>query len=281
VIDVTVVGAAGRMGGRVRRSLRDDETYRLTLVENDPLGVERLAAEGWETTRPDTAYAGAELVVLAVPDRIVGEVAAAVVPRLDPGALIVCLDPAGAHAGKIPRREDVACFVTHPTHPPLFDLLGEPTEEARRDYWGGGLARQSLVHALVWGAESDYERGVALAERVFRPVLRSFRVSLADMALLEPAMSETITLTCIQLIRDALDEVVARGVDPLAARDFLLGHVQISCALLFGELDWELSDGAKQAVRDAMDDLIQPGWRSAFEPEAVRLSVGRITGEQG
>jgi hypothetical protein len=94
-------------------------------------------------------------------------------------------------------------------------------------------------------------------------------------------MSETITLTCIQLIRDALDEVVARGVDPLAARDFLLGHVQISCALLFGELDWELSDGAKKAVRDAMAGLIQPDWRAAFEPDAVRLSVGRITGEQG
>ncbi|WCB95327.1 D-apionate oxidoisomerase [Baekduia alba] len=281
MIDVTLVGAAGRMGGRVRRSLRDDATYRLTLVENDPAGVARLAAEGWATTPPDAAYRGAELVVFAVPDRIVGDVAADVVPRLDPGALVVCLDPAGAHADKIPRRDDVGCFVTHPTHPPLFDLLAEPTIEARRDYWGGGLARQSLVHALVWGPESDYARGVALAERVFRPVLRSFRVSLADMALLEPAMSETITLTCIQLIRDALDEVVARGVDPLAARDFLLGHVQISCALLFGELDWELSDGAKQAVRDAMEDLIQPGWREAFAPDAVRLSVGRITGEQG
>jgi hypothetical protein len=280
MIDVTLVGAAGRMGGRVRRSLRDDATYRLTLVENDPAGIERLAAEGWTTTPPATAYGGAELVVFAVPDRIVGEVAADVVPRLDPGALVVCLDPAGAHADKIPRRDDVGCFVTHPTHPPLFDLLAEPTQEARRDYWGGGLARQSLVHALAWGPESDYARGVALAERVFGPVLRSFRVSLAEMALLEPAMSETITLTCIQLIRDALDEVVARGVDPLAARDFLLGHVQISCALLFGELDWELSDGAKQAVRDAMDDLIQPGWRAAFEPDAVRLSVGRITGEQ-
>jgi D-apionate oxidoisomerase len=279
VTTVTLVGAAGRMGGRVRRSLRDDPDYRLRLVEVDPVGIDRLVDEGWEVTAPADAYDGAELVVLAVPDRIVGEVAPDVVSRLAPGAVLVCLDPAGAYAGKIPRRDDVACFITHPTHPPLFDLLGEPSEEARRDYWGGGLARQSLVHALAWGSEAAYEAGAALAERIFRPVLRSYRIGLEDMAILEPAMAETITLTCIQLIRDALDEVVARGVDPDAARDFLLGHVQISCALLFGELDWELSDGAKQAVRDAMAEVVRPEWKRVFEPAELRRSVGRITGE--
>jgi hypothetical protein len=279
VIDVTLVGAAGRMGGRVRRSLRDDPDYRLTVVEVDPRGVDRLREEGWEVTAPDHAYDDARLVILAVPDRIVGEVAPDVVGRMAPGAVVVCLDPAGAYAGKIPRRDDVACFVTHPTHPPLFDLLGEVTEAARRDYWGGGLARQSLVHALAWGPEEAYEAGAALAERIFRPVLRSYRISLQHMAILEPAMAETIALTCIGLIRDALDEVVDRGVDPLAARDFLLGHVQISCALLFGELDWELSDGAKRAMRDAMAEVVRPEWRRVFEPEQLRRSVGRITGE--
>jgi hypothetical protein len=278
---VTLVGAAGRMGGRVRRSLRDDPDYELRLVEVDPLGIERLANEGWKVTQPDEAYDGAELVVMAVPDRIVGVVAPGVVARMTPGAVLVCLDPAGAYAGKIPRREGVACFVTHPTHPPLFDLLGEPSEEARRDYWGGGLARQSLVHALAWGPEAAYEAGAALAERIFRPVLRSYRIGLEHMAILEPAAAETIALTCIQLIRDTLDEVTARGVDPAAARDFLLGHVQISCALLFDELDWELSDGAKQAVRDAMAEVIRPEWKRVFEPVALRRSVARITGDAG
>jgi hypothetical protein len=30
-----------------------------------------------------------------------------------------------------------------------------------------------------------------------------------------------------------------------------------------------------------MADLVQPDWRTAFEPAAVRASVGRITGEAG
>ncbi|HKG39254.1 MAG TPA: phosphogluconate dehydrogenase C-terminal domain-containing protein [Conexibacter sp.] len=276
---VTLVGAAGKMGGRVRGSLRDADDYELRLVEVSEEGRARLAAEGWEVSEPDDAYAGAELVVMAVPDRIVGEVAPDVVARLDPGTVLVCLDPAGAHAGKIPRRDDIACFVTHPTHPPLFDLLAEETLEARRDYWGGGLARQSLVNALVWGPEDAYERGAALAARMFGPVLRMYRVEIDQLALLEPAMAETVTITCIQLIRDSLDEVVARGVDPQAARDFLLGHVQITCALLFGELDWELSAGAKQAVRDAMEQLVRPDWKRVFEPDEVLRSVGRITGD--
>jgi hypothetical protein len=278
---LTLVGAAGRMGGRVRRSLRDDPDVELRLVEVDPGGIGRLAAEGWSVTHPDAAYRGAEIVVLAVPDRIVGEVAPEVVRRMEPGSTLMCLDPAGAYSGKIPRRDGVACFVTHPTHPPLFDLLGEPSEEARRDYWGSGLARQSLVHTLAWGPEEAFAPAAAVAERIFRPVLRSYRIELEHMALLEPAMAETVALTCIQVIRDALDEVVERGVDPAAARDFLLGHVLISCALLFGELDWELSAGAKQAVRDAMSELMQPDWRGAFELSAVRRSVGRITGDEG
>lgn len=276
---VALVGAGGKMGGRVRGSLRGDAEYSLRLVENAPEARKRLAAEGWELSEEEVAFAGAEVTILAVPDRIVAAVAAEIVPRLDPGSMLFCLDPAGAHAGKLPRRPDISCFVTHPSHPPLFELLGEPELEARRDYWGGGLARQSLVNALVWGPEEDYGKGERLARRIFQPILRSYRLQLELMALLEPGLVETVGVTCIQVIRDALDEVVARGVPADAAWDFLLGHVQITCALLFDQLDWELSAGAKQALRDAMEGIVRPDWKRVLEPEEISRSVGRITGD--
>jgi hypothetical protein len=277
---VTLVGAGGKMGGRVRGSLRDDDEYSLRLVENAPEARARLVAEGWELSDAEVAFAGAEVTILAVPDRIVGSIAADVVPRLDPGSMLFCLDPAGAHAGKLPRRGDISCFVTHPSHPPLFELLGEPEPAARRDYWGAGEARQSLVNALVWGAEEDYSKGETLAQRIFRPILRSYRLELEQMALLEPGLVETVGVTCIQVIRDAFDEVVARGVPSEAAWDFVLGHIQITCALLFDQLDWELSAGAKQALRDAMADIVQPDWKRVLEPAEISRSVGRITGDK-
>lgn len=274
---VTLVGAAGKMGGRVRGSLRDDPDYELVPVESSAEGRERLAAEGWAVTEPDEAYGAADIVVLAVPDSVVGTVAQDVVPRLDPGAVLVCLDPAGAHAGRLPRREDISCVVTHPTHPPLYSLLEEPDPAARVDYWGGGLARQSIVSALAWGDESDFERAQELSSRIFRPILRAHRVTLEQLALLEPAMAETVAITCVAVMKEALDEVVRRGVPEQAATDFMLGHIQIGVALLFEQLDWRISAGAAQAVEEAMQSVIREDWKRVFEPGEVLASVERIT----
>lgn len=274
---VALVGAAGKMGGRVRGSLRDDPAYELTLVEAGSEGRERLRAEGWTVTEPDDAYGDADLVVLAVPDRIVGEVARDVVPRMAPGSVLVCLDPAGAHAGRLPRRDDIACVVTHPTHPPFFDLLEEEDPRARADYWGGGLARQSIVSALAWGEDADFDRAEELSLRIFRPILRSHRVTLEQLALLEPAMAETIAITCVAVMREALDEVVRLGVPEPAASDFMLGHIQIGVSLLFDRLDWRLSEGAQRAVDEAMASIFRDDWKRVFDPAAVRASVERIT----
>lgn len=275
---VTLVGAAGKMGGRVRGSLRDDRDCELVLVEASSQGRERLEREGWTVTDPDAAYRGADIAVLAVPDRIVGEVAHDVVPRLDPGSVLMCLDPAGAHAGRLPVRNDISCVVTHPTHPPLFDLLEESDAAARTDYWGGGLARQSIVSALAWGTESDFDRAQELSRRIFRPILRAHRVTLEQLALLEPAMAETVAITCVAVMKEALNEVVRRGVPEQAASDFMLGHIQLGVALLFERLDWRLSEGAARAVDEAMASVFRDDWKRVFEPGEVRASVERITG---
>ncbi|HUP31752.1 MAG TPA: phosphogluconate dehydrogenase C-terminal domain-containing protein [Gaiellaceae bacterium] len=82
---------------------------------------------------------------------------------------------------------------------PLF--LEETDPAALRDYFGSGLARQSVVNALVQGDEDDYALGERLSQVMWGPILRSHRITLEQMAVLEPALSETTVGTCIALMK--------------------------------------------------------------------------------
>ena len=74
-----------------------------------------------------------------------------------------------------------------------------------------------------------------------------------------------------------MDEAINRGVPAEAARDFLLGHLNVELAILFDEIDWELSDGAKEAVADAMPVIFQPDWKKVFDAEQLLESTRKIT----
>ena len=168
-------------------------------------------------------------------------------------------------AGRLPERQDVSYFFSHPSHPPIFN---EETEaEARRDFFGG-VVKQSIVRALLQGPEEDYAKGEVIASKLFGPILRSHRISIEQMAILEPALSETVTATCLTVIREAVAE---------AARDFFLGHLNVELAILFDGIDWELSDGAKEAVVDAIPVIFQPDWKKVFDAEQLRVSPRKIT----
>lgn len=275
---VTILGAGGNMGRRITRSLLGDSAYTVRYVEPSEAGRERMAELGVQPTELESALAGADVVVFAVPDKIVRHVAADVVPRLEPGTSILFLDPAAVAAERIPRREDVNCYVMHPTHPPLYSLLAEPDAQARGDYWGGGLARQAIVFAVAWGSEEAADTVEALAQRMFQPVSRSHRITVDQMAMLEPALTETLTNGCVAIIREGMEHVIAAGVPEAATRDFLMGHLQIGIALIFEQMDWQLSEGAQMALEKAKASLFAPNWQSIFEPEAVLASVREITG---
>ncbi len=201
---VTILGAGGNMGRRITRALLENRAYELRFVEPSPRGRELMAELGVSPTEAEPALAGAEVVVFAVPDAIVRHVAADIVPKLDSGTSMLFLDPAAVAADRIPHREDVNCYVTHPTHPPLYSLLEEESADARRDYWGGGLARQALVFAVGWGDEGPAHQVERLAIDMFAPVLRSHRITVDQMAMLEPALSETLTNGCVALIREGM-----------------------------------------------------------------------------
>ena len=76
-----------------------------------------------------------------------------------------------------------------------------------------------------------------------------------------------------------MDEAIARGVPPEAARDFLLGHIFCELGILFDKAGFPFSDGAKKAIAEAKKDIFQPDWKKVFDPEALRRSVAKITGQ--
>jgi uncharacterized protein YgbK (DUF1537 family) len=274
---IAVFGAAGNMGTRTSRSLKQSGKYELLFIEAGEAGQQKLRDRGDTPTPEDEALDRADVVLLAVPDHLIGPVAEQVVPKAKSGALIMCLDPAAPYGGKLPERNDVSYFITHPGHPPVFN--DEQTMEARRDFFGSGIAKQSIVNALVQGSDEDYAKGEAIASKMWRPVLRSHQVTVEQMAILEPVLSETVACTCCVLMREAMDEAISCGVPAEAARDFLLGHINIALAIAFEEIEWDFSAGAKMAIEEAKKDIFQPDWKKVFKPESLRRSVAKITGD--
>jgi len=271
---VAVIGAAGSMGTKASTTLNEDVSYNVLCVEAGEVGIASLRERELEPVDLAEALNKAEVVILAVPDALIGTVAVEIVPQMRSGAMLIGLDPAAPHAGRLPERKDVSYFFTHPAHPPLFN--DESDEKARRDYFGG-VAKQAIVCALLQGPEDDYARGEAIAKRMFGPILRSHRVTIDQMAILEPALSETVAATCLTVVREALDEAIARGVPAEAARDFLLGHLNVELAILFDVIPWEMSDGAKEAVADAKPVLFHSDWKKVFEADELLTSTRRIT----
>ena len=271
---VALVGAGGKMGCRITDNMRKQSAYRMLHVEVAPAGLANLEKRGVDAVTAADAMPQADFVVLAVPDNRVEAISAQVVPLMKPGAELVHLDPAAPCAGRVFERADVAYFVTHPCHPPVFN--DETDLEAKRDFFGGVKAKQHIVCALRQGSEADYERGVALCRTLFHPVIQAHRVTVEQMAILEPALAETTSAPAVMMIKEGLDEAVRRGVPAEAARAFLMGHINIQLAITFGEVDARYSDGALKMLAEAQSVLFKPDWKKVFEPEAVKAQLESI-----
>ncbi len=275
---VAIWGAAGNMGTRACNRLRDNPMYHLLFVEPVPSGEAKLRSRGDNPADPRKAAGQADVILLAIADKFIKDVAPSVVPAMKSGAILMMLDPAAAYAGVLPERKDVSYFVTHPTHPNIFN---DEVGEARRDYFGAGLARQSIVSALVQGPESHYAIGEAISAAYFSPIEHSHRVTLEQLATLEPAMSETCAATFIVAIKEAMDEAIRRGVPPQAAKDFLLGHINVQLAIVFEQINWRMSEGAYLVIDEAMKRIFKPDWKGVFDPEEVKQSTRMICGVPG
>jgi hypothetical protein len=271
---IALVGAGGKMGCRVTDNFLKSSCV-VDHVEVSPRGLENLSARGVRAVPEEEAVPAADVVVLAVPDVLMGDIAAKVIPRMRPGTLLMTLDPAAPLDGQLPLRDDIVCVIAHPCHPSVFNW--EATEAAFRDFYGGISARQAVVCALMQGDEDHYRLGVDVATTMYAPVSEVHRVSLEQMAMLEPALVETLAQTCMEAIKEGYDRLVDSGVPAPAVRDFLLGHLRIQIAVLFGEVNGTFSDAAYKISRRAKGVLFKDDWQRIFEPSDIREQVRDIT----
>ncbi|MBX2880141.1 MAG: NAD(P)-binding domain-containing protein [Granulosicoccus sp.] len=272
---IALFGAGGKMGYRLSKNLTGSR-FEVRHVEVSDAGKERLKSDlGITTQNADAALDGADVVILAVPDTLIGKVAAQISAQMSAGTMVIVLDAAAPFAGHLPDRDDLTYFVTHPCHPPIFN--DETEEAAKRDFFGGEHAKQHIVSALMQGPDSAYALGEEIAKVIWAPVMRSHRVTVEQMALLEPGLSETVCASLLVVMRDAMDEVVARGVPPEAARDFLLGHMNVLGAVIFKEVDGVFSDACNKAIEFGLPTLMRDDWKRVFEPQELADSIKRIT----
>src|ERR1700728_2522353 len=94
---VTVVGAGGKMGMRVSANL-ERSGISTRYCENYQSARDRVVAAGRELSDLEVAVVDSDIVILAVPDVVLGEVSESIVPLLASGTILLTLDPAAAYA---------------------------------------------------------------------------------------------------------------------------------------------------------------------------------------
>jgi D-apionate oxidoisomerase len=275
MIKISLVGAGGKMGCRLTDNFLKHPEYDMHYLEVSEQGIANLAQRGVTVSNAADVLSGSDVVILALPDRVIGKLSQDIIPRMKPGALVITLDPAAPFDGVIHSREDLGYVIAHPCHPSVFNW--EPTEAAFRDFYGGISAKQSIVVTLMSGSEEHYTLGEEVARNMYAPIDRTHRISLEQMAILEPAMVETLAQTCMEAVKEGYDKIVSLGVPELAARDFVLGHLRIQIAVLFKEVNGTFSDAAYKISKRAKPILFRDNWQKIFEMDDIREQVKDIT----
>lgn len=272
---IALIGAGGKMGCRLTDNLKDS-AYEMSYVEVSPAGIERLSQRGITVTTAQVCLPVSDIVILAVPDIYIGKVAQEILPAIRPGTMVVTLDPAAAVGGHLPKREDITYFVSHPTHPSVFNW--EEDKKRHFDYFGGITARQAIVCALMQGPEEHYAVGEALAKAMYAPVTRAHRITVEQMALLEPGLAETFLGAVMFTMREAMDEVVGMGVPKDAVFDFFMGHINIDLALCFDQIPGGVfSDACYKAIQIGKPLIFRDDWKKVLDPAHVKYQVDVMT----
>jgi len=269
---ITILGAGGKMGGRITDCLRKTDCN-LLLVETSPTAQQRVLDKGLQLSETVKALAASDVVIFALPDRLLGRLTAEFVPQVKPDTLLILLDPAAVYAEEAYIREDCTYVVIHPCHPQLF--FEQEGEDARNDHFGGVAAKQDVVISFVSGNRSRFPEAQELSKQMFAPVMNSFEITVEQMAMLEPAATEVVNTCLIQVMGETLDEIIRMGIPEEAARSFVLGHAQMGLSIILFKTN-PMSDAAAIAAKAGYDNIINPDWKKTLDPAFTREIVRKM-----
>ena len=272
-LTVTVVGAGGKMGMRVSANL-DAAAYTTYFAETFPAARDRVTATGRTLTDAAESVPLSDVVILAVPDVLLGQISAEIVPIAKPGAIILTLDPAAAYAGVLARRDDLHLACAHPCHPSIF--LERTSKAEWADTFGGEAAPQEVVAAIESRDASARDRAEEVIRAMYAPVIDVHWVTVEQLAYLEPTLVETITCMISGLLKEALHETVTTvGVPEAAARAMLFGHVQVALTnSLRGSNPF--SEGCLIAMDYGRESIIREDWKKVFDRSELDTVIARM-----
>lgn len=268
-IKVTIIGAGGKMGTRTSNNLmKFPQEIEFYVTENSEAGIASVVARGLSLSRVEDAVPVSDVVVLAVPDKIIEIVSAEVVPLMSPGSAMIILDPAAAVAGELTMRGDCTFAVTHPCHPSYF--LDQDTFEARHDYFGGLGGKQDIVMAKLRGDDASFGQCRRVSELMFSPVEHSYVMGVRDIAFLEPTLVEVLGATCLHAMAETVKEAERRGIDRDAAVSFLTGHIYNLSANFLGFLgDTQVFDACKVAMGVGDRLILRDNWKKIWDEDVL------------
>lgn len=269
-LSISILGAGGKMGCRIVDNLVKHD-YELYFIEVGERGIANLKERNLATTDRNEALAKSDYVILALPDALLKSATEEITPYLREGSTVITLDPAAAYMSELTTKESCTYVVTHPCHPALFGE--QETEQARKDLFGGIAAKQDIVIALMKGDEEKFLIAEQICINMFAPVTTCHRITVEQMAILEPAAAEVVVASAAVIMKEAIEEAISRGVPRAAAEAFLLGHIQIPLAITLKNVN-PFSDAAKIAIEYGKKHIYREDWKKVFEPENVREVLG-------
>lgn len=270
---ITVVGAGGKMGMRISANFQKSD-YQVFYCENSPSAQQQVTEKGRELSDAQSVVPVSDVVILAVPDIVLGKVSEIVVPQMKLGAVLLTLDPAAAYANLIAKRDDIEYAVAHPCHPSVF--LQRYTKEEYADAFGGIAATQHVVASYETGSDGQKAELSKVISCMYGPVEQVHWVTVKQLAYLEPTLVETVACMVGAFMKEALDETVKHsGVPEEAAKAILYGHIQIALAVAFRATN-PFSDACMIAMEYGREKLVKPGWKVIFEEQELDKVIARM-----
>ena len=270
---ITVIGAGGKMGMRISANFQNSD-YQVFYVENSPKAQEQVTSQGRELSDAASVVPVSDVVILAVPDIVLGKVSEGIVPQMKAGAILLTLDPAAAYANLIAHRDGIEYAVAHPCHPSVF--LERYTKEEHADAFGGIAAVQHVAASYETGSDAQKAELSKVISVMYGPVEEVHWVTVTQLAYLEPTLVETVACMVGAFMKEALDETVKHsGVPEEAAKAMLYGHIQIALAVAFRATN-PFSDACMIAMDYGREKIVKPDWKQIFDQKELDIVIARM-----
>ncbi len=270
---ITVIGAGGKMGMRISANFQKSD-YQVFYVENSPKAQEQVTSQGRELSDAASVVPVSDVVILAVPDIVLGKVSEGIVPQMKAGAILLTLDPAAAYANLIAHRDGIEYAVAHPCHPSVF--LERYTKEEHADAFGGIAAVQHVAASYETGSDAQKAELSKVISVMYGPVEEVHWVTVTQLAYLEPTLVETVACMVGAFMKEALDETVKHsGVPEEAAKAMLYGHIQIALAVAFRATN-PFSDACMIAMEYGREKIVKPDWKQIFDQKELDIVIARM-----